>query len=96
MRQRDVERWRKTDGGEGKRERNEGWPDGTLLSNFDSSWEESLRGTLFLIGASAFGYACVLTVSSCYIVNHSIANMDSLLVYITPCGCAPLRRSILR
>lgn len=38
---------------------------------------------------------CVMTVLSCYIVNHSTANMNSLLVYITHCGCVPLGGSIL-
>lgn len=59
---------------------------------FDSSWEEYLGGALFLNDVCLD--TCVLTVLLRYMVNPSIANINSLFVYIR--GCVPHRHSILR
>lgn len=90
-RQRELEGWRKTDGGKERTREMEGGQMELRSQTFDSSWEEYLWGTLFLIGVCVcvcLGYVCVLTAMSCYMVNHSTANTNSLFVYITLWVCS--------
>lgn len=97
MRQRLTKRWTKTDGEKEIGREIEGGQMEFRSQTFDSSWEEYLWGALFLIGVCVcvFGYVPVLTVLSCSMVNHSIAKVNSVFVYITLRGCVPLRHSIL-
>lgn len=81
MRQRDVDRWRRTDGERGRRIEMEGGQIELCSQTFDSSWEEYLWETLFLNDVCLD--MCVLTVLLHYMVNPSIANINSIFVYIT-------------
>lgn len=72
----------KDGGGEGRIEV-EGGQMELCSQTFDSSWEEYLRGTLFLNDVCLD--TCVLTVLLRCMVNPSIANINSLIVYVREC-----------
>lgn len=89
--------WRDVERQMGRRKEGEKW----RVARWNSTLKlltargRNIFGELYFWLVCVFGYLCVLTVLSHYMVNHSIANMNSLFVYITLCGCVPLRRSIL-
>lgn len=61
-RQRELEGWRKTDGGKERTREMEGGQMELHSQTFDSSWEEYLWGTLFLIGVCV----CVFGIRVCF------------------------------